>query len=255
MRQRARAIRTKSPADIESMKHAGRLSFQALRVAEGAIAPGISTYDIDKRVEQFIAESGATPAFKGYQGFPACCCISVNDMVVHGIPSTELVLAAGDIVSVDTGVVADGWVGDNAATFVVGQADERARALCEACEAAMWAGIAQAVVGNHIGDIGYAVEHEAKARGFAVVREYGGHGVGHDMHEAPHVANFGRRHTGPLIEEGLVIAIEPMLVAGSRRVKGIGDGWGVVTADGKPAAHFERTVAVTSHGPVILTDE
>lgn len=255
MRRSANGPKLKSPEQIEEMKEAGRLSAKALRIAGESMRPGISTFEIDERIESCIAREGGTPTFKGYGGFPGCACISPNEVVVHGIPRKGVLLHEGDIVSVDTGATKGGWVGDNAETFFVGEVDEEKRLLCEACEAAMWAGIEQAVPGNHLGDVGHAIESTAKSYGFRVVREYVGHGVGRDMHEAPQVPNYGRKGKGLLIEPGLVIAIEPMIVAGRSRVHVLDDGWGVVTDDGRPAAHFERTIAVTEDGPVVLTCE
>lgn len=246
-------VKIKSPAKIEAMEQAGHLSAAALEAVGLLVAPGISTAELDACAERVIVEGGGRPAFKGYGGFPATICASVNDMVVHGIPSRSVVLREGDIISVDTGAIVDGWVGDNAATFAVGSIDSQTLALLEACESALEAGIAQAVPGNHMGDIGHAIQQVAEQHGFGIVRNYTGHGIGRSMHEPPIVPNYGQAHTGMLLERGMVIAIEPMLTAGTHQVRTLDDGWGVVTCDGRPAAHFERTVAITDEGPLVLT--
>lgn len=252
-RRRLDGIKVKTPEEIEEMKAAGGLSAQALRVAGASIKPGVSTLEIDRAVEEFIRSKGGTPTFKGYGGFPGTVCASINQKVVHGIPDEKTIVHEGDIVSIDTGATVNGWVGDNAYTFQVGEVSAEARLLCETTEAAMWAGIHAAVPGNHLGDIGHAVQEVAESRGFGVVREYVGHGVGHEMHEPPQVPNYGKKGQGTKLVCGMVIAIEPMVTAGDRHVHPISDGWGVVTDDGKPAAHFEKTIAITEEGPVVLT--
>lgn len=252
-RRRLDGIKLKTPAEIEEMKVAGSLSAQALRVAGDSVAPGVSTLEVDQKVESFIRAHGGKPTFKGYGGFPGSACISINQKVVHGIPDAETIIQEGDIVSVDTGATVGGWVGDNAYTFQVGEVSAEAKLLCEVTEAAMWAGIEAAVPGNHLGDIGHAVQEVAESRGFGVVRDYVGHGVGHVMHEPPQVPNYGKRGQGTKLVAGMVIAIEPMVTAGDYHVHPISDGWGVVTDDGKPAAHFEKTIAITDDGPVVLT--
>lgn len=251
-RFRLDGVKIKSPAKIEAMKRAGRLSAQALEAVGLLVAPGVSTAELDACAERVIVDGGGCPAFNGYGGFPATICASVNDMVVHGIPSREVILREGDVISIDTGAIVDGWVGDNAATFAVGAIDDERRALLEACEASLEAGIVQAVPGNHLGDIGHAIQQVAGLAGFGVVRNYAGHGIGRSMHEPPLVPNYGQVRTGMRLERGMVIAIEPMLTAGTHEVRTIDDGWGVVTCDGRPAAHFERTVAITDDGPLVL---
>lgn len=246
-------IKIKSPAQIEAMKEAGHLSAQVLREVGSRALPGVSTLELDEFAEEFIRSNGGTPAFKGYGGFPGTICASVNDMVVHGIPSKDVILKEGDIVSIDTGATVNKWVGDNAATFAVGEIDDDRQKLLDVTEAAMWAGIEQAVPGNHLGDIGHAIQQVAEAAHFGIVREYTGHGIGRKMHEPPSVYNYGEPGWGTLLEEGMVIAIEPMVTMGTFRVRTLADGWGVVTCDGKPAAHFERTVAITADGPIVLT--
>lgn len=253
MMRRARGIQVKTPAQIEEMKEAGRLSAQALRLVGSLVRPGVSTLELDRAAEDFIRSHGGKPAFKGYGGFPASICASANEMVVHGIPRKDFILKAGDVLSVDTGATVNGWVGDNAWTFPVGGIDKEKQALLEVTEASMWAGIAQAVPGNRIGDIGAAVQKTAEDAGFSVVREYVGHGVGRKMHEPPQVPNWGKKGTGVKLKEGMVIAIEPMVVAGRPNVHVIRDNWGVVTNDGSTAAHFEKTVAITKDGPLVLT--
>lgn len=247
-------VKIKTPKQIEAMKKAGRLSAQVLQAVGSLIRPGISTAELDACAERLIRDAGGIPAFKGYGGFPATICASVNHVVVHGIPSKGIILKDGDIISVDTGAIVDGWVGDNAATFAVGSISSQNQALLDVCEAAMWAGIKQAMPGNCLGDIGYAIQTVIEAAGFGVVRNFSGHGVGRKMHEPPVVLNYGEPHTGKLLEAGMVIAIEPMATAGSPEVTTLANGWSVVTRDGLPAAHFERTVAITQDEPLILTE-
>lgn len=237
------------------MKEAGRISAKVLRMAGEIIHPGISTLEIDEYIEQLIHLEGAKPSFKGLYGFPGCACISVNEKVVHGIPNRKTILQSGDIVSIDTGATVDGWVGDNAWTFPVGKISDENKRLLEVTEQSLWDGIAAALVGNTLGDIGHAVQSRAEAAGFGVLREYTGHGIGRVMHEDPNVFNYGKPGKGMKLQEGLVIAIEPMVTAGDYKVHTIEDGWGVVTNDGSMSAHFEKTIAVTADGPVIITAE
>ncbi len=248
-------VKIKTPAQIEAMKEAGRLSAKALNAVGALIRPGISTLELDAYAEELIRSEGGIPAFKGYGGFPGTICASINEMVVHGIPSKDVILKEGDIVSIDTGATVNKWVGDNAATFAVGEIDNRVQRLLEVTEASMWAGIEQAVPGNHLGDIGHAIQGVAEEAHLGVVRDYTGHGIGRRMHEPPSVYNYGSAGAGLLLEEGMVLAIEPMLTMGTFKVRTLKDGWGVVTCDRKPAAHFERTVAITADGPVVLTKE
>lgn len=243
----------KTPSQIEAMRHAGRVSAMALDAAGRAMEAGVSTAEVNAEVERCIRAEGARPAFKGYGGFPAASCISINEKVVHGIPRADEIVGDGDIVSVDTGAVVDGWAGDNARTFLVGKVDPVVRLLCEACEAARDAGAAAACAGNTLGDIGAAVQAHAEKHCLGVVRELVGHGVGRGLHEPPDVPNFGRAGRGMKLKPGLVVAIEPMFTLGSPAICTLPDGWGVVTRDGAPAAHFEHTVAVTEDGPVVLT--
>ena len=245
----------KSKAEIEAFREADRLSAKVLRLAGEIIRPGISTWEIDEYIETMIRLDGGKPSFKGLYGFPGSACISLNDMVVHGIPSKNVILKDGDIVSIDTGATVNGWVGDNAATFAVGNISDLDRELLEVTEACMWAGIEQAVVGNTLGDIGHAIQSLAAAHGFDVLREYVGHGVGRVMHEPPNVPNYGRPGKGLKLVEGMTLAIEPMVTVGSCKVHTIEDNWGVVTNDGSNAAHFEKSIAITADGPLILTNE
>lgn len=254
-RLRKDGIQLKTPQEIEAMREAGRVSALALRMVGDLIVPGVTTRELDSFVENVIRLEGGTPTFKGYGGFPGSICASVNEKVVHGIPSDDVVLAEGDIISIDTGATVDGWVGDNAYTFAVGEVSSDKRQLCAVTKEAMWAGIRAARPGNTLGDVGFAVQDHAESRGFGVVRDYVGHGVGHVMHEKPDVPNYGKKGRGLKLKAGMVIAIEPMITAGSYRVRVEKDGWGVVTVDGKPAAHFENTIAITDEEPLVLTEE
>ncbi|NTW28373.1 MAG: type I methionyl aminopeptidase [Coriobacteriia bacterium] len=243
----------KSAAEIELMRQAGRLSARALRMVGEAVRVGVTTAELDELAEEIIRAGGGAPAFKGYHGFPATLCTSVNAQVVHGIPSKKVVLREGDILSVDVGAIIDGYYGDNARTFPVGAIAPRTQRLLEATEASLGAGIDACRAGNHLFDIGAAVQAVAEGAGFSVVREYVGHGIGRSMHEDPNVPNYGRPGKGPLLEVGMVLAIEPMINAGGAAVESLPDGWTVVTRDNSPSAHFEHTVAVTTAGPLVLT--
>lgn len=243
----------KSPREIELMAIAGRVTAGAHQVVREAIAPGISTGRLDRLVEEFFRKEGAIPAFKGYQGFPASICSSLNHQVVHGIPSDEVILQQGDILSVDIGAIVDGYVGDSAATYPVGEVSSESAKLISITEQALHQGIAQAVAGNHLTDISAAIQRWVEDNGFSVIRDYVGHGIGQDMHEDPQIPNFGPPGYGPRLTPGMVLAIEPMVNAGKYHVRTLEDGWTVVTADGKLSAHFEHTVAITPQGPRILT--
>ena len=246
-------INIKTPQEIEEMKAAGALSKAALRRAGQMIKPGVTTLEIDQSLEAFIRLHGAVPTFKRYGGFPGTVCASVNEQIVHGIPSNAVVLQEGDVISIDTGATLNGWVGDNAWTFYVGEVDEKTKALCEVTRDCLKAGIEAAVPGNHLGDIGAAVQELAESHGYGVVRDFVGHGVGHVMHEDPEVRNYGKRGRGVKLQEGMVIAIEPMITMGTYECSVLENGWTVVTDDGLPAAHYENTIAITADGPVILT--
>jgi len=249
------AIKKKSPMEIEAMKEAGRISAKVLREVGARVAPGVSTLELDELAESIIRLEGAKPAFKGYFGYPGSICASINEQIVHGIPNAQVILQEGDIISIDTGAVIDGWVGDNAWTYPVGKISAEKQRLLDVTEKCMWAAIDQACVGNHLGDIGHAVQEIAEAAGYGVVREYVGHGIGHDMHEDPNVPNYGNAHTGIRLDAGMVLAIEPMINIGTYKTKQGSDGWLVSTKDGLPSAHFEKTVAITPEGPLVLTTE
>ena len=235
------------------MREAGKISSRALRLAGEAVQPGVSTWEIDRLVREFIEKQGAVPTFLGYGGFPASSCISVNNVVIHGIPSKDAVIRQGDIVSIDIGATYEGFVGDNAWTFPCGDVSQEAQALLDATREALFEGIQAARPGNRIGDIGSTVQRYVEARGYSVVRDFVGHGVGAKMHEDPSVPNYGTPGRGVRLLPGMTIAIEPMINAGVKEVKVLKDGWTTVTADGKLSAHFEHSVAITENGPVILT--
>jgi len=245
----------KSPAEIEAMQEAGRISAKVLRLVGAAVEPGISTAELDAMAERLFKAEGAKPGFKGYGGFPASICASVNEQIVHGIPSRKKILKAGDIISIDTGAIVDGWYGDNAWTYPVGEVDLEVQKLLEVTEQSMWNGIAAARAGNHLGDIGAAVEQLANRHRYGVVRELVGHGIGRDMHEEPNVPNYGMKHFGRKLEVGMCLAIEPMFNLGTRKITYWDDGWLITTRDGKWSAHFEKSVAITEEGPLILTTE
>lgn len=245
----------KTPKQIDEMAEAGRLSAKVLREVGARVKPGVSTAELDRIAEMLIRMEGGIPAFKGYGGFPGSICASVNEQIVHGIPKESVILQEGDILSIDTGAIVKGWVGDNAWTFPVGKISPEKQRLLDVTEQCMWAGIDAARPGNHLGDIGHAIQQIAERAGYGVVREYVGHGVGRDMHEDPNVPNYGRKHSGIKLEVGMVLAIEPMINIGTHKTKVMDDGWLVVTRDGKPSAHFEKTIAITEDGPRVLTTE
>ena len=245
-------IHLKNQQQIRKMRDAGRISCLALRAGGEAVVPGVTTAEIDRVMHDFITRAGAKPSFLGYGGFPATACISVNNEVIHGIPGSRKI-QSGDIVSIDVGAIYEGFQGDNAATFAAGTIDDETRRLLDTTRESLAEGIKTAVAGARIGDIGYAVQHYVEARGYSVVRQYVGHGIGEEMHEEPDVPNYGHRGHGVRLIPGMVIAIEPMVNEGSYQVKTISNGWTVVTTDGKLSAHFENTVAITTDGPVILT--
>jgi methionyl aminopeptidase len=247
-------INLKSAREIEIMARAGRIVAATLELMRELVRPGVSTEALDVAAEQFIrGHPGATPSFKGLYGFPKTLCVSINDEIVHGIPSAKRILREGSIVSVDVGVFLEGFHADAATTIPVGQIAPEAARLLTVTQAALVAGIAAARLGNHIGDIGHAVQRVAEAGGFGVVRELVGHGVGQRMHEDPQVPNHGQPHRGPKLQLGMTIAIEPMITQGDYATRMLDDKWTVVTADGSLAAHFEHTVAITKDGPRILT--
>lgn len=243
----------KTSRELKAMREAGRISANALKLAGEAVEPGITTWEIDEIVRKYIEGQGATPSFLGYGGFPASACISVNDVVIHGIPSKSIILKKGDIVGIDIGACYEGFHGDNAWTFPCGEVSEEAKALLDATEKGLFLGIEQARPGNRLGDIGHAVQAYVEARNYSVVREFVGHGVGAKLHEDPSVPNYGTPGRGVRLLPGMTIAIEPMVNRGKCGVRILQDGWTTVTQDGSLSAHFEHTVAITPDGPVILT--
>ncbi len=243
----------KTSRELSKMREAGRISANALKLAGKAVEPGVSTLEIDRIVRKYIEEQGAKPSFLGYGGFPGSACISINDEVVHGIPSKKRILKSGDIVSVDVGAFYGGFHGDNAWTYACGDISDEAQKLIDATRESLFEGIKQAVAGNRLGDIGSAIQGYVEARSYSVVRDYVGHGVGAKLHEDPSVPNFGTPGRGVRLLPGMTIAIEPMINMGTHKVRVLDDDWTAVTADGKLSAHFEHTVAVTADGPVILT--
>jgi methionyl aminopeptidase len=248
-----RSIPVRTAEELAAMRQAGRVVAEMHERIRAAIRPGVSTLDLDRTGRDVLERRGATSNFLGYHGYPAVICASPNDMVVHGIPGAGVVLAEGDIISIDCGAIVDGWHGDAAFTTAVGTADPRALALIDAADAALAAAIDAMVDGNRLGDIGAAVQAVVERAGFAVVRDYTGHGIGRAMHEDPAVHNVGRPGTGPRLRAGNVLAIEPMVSAGTDETAVLDDGWSVLTADGAWAAHAEHTIAVTEQGPEVLT--
>ena len=249
-------IQVKTPGQLAAMREAGLVVSRTLDVLTAAVEPGISTADLDAIADREIRDAGATSSFKGYHGYPATICTSVNDQIVHGIPSDRTRLAAGDLISIDCGAIVDGWHGDAARTVGVGPVSDENAALLEACEQALWHGLAQARPGRRLSDISHAVETSARASGpYGIIREYVGHGIGTEMHMDPPVPNYGRAGRGPVLVEGMALAIEPMLVLGRPQTVLLDDDWTVVTEDGSWSAHFEHTVAITADGPWVLTAE
>src|SRR6476620_9250494 len=247
------AIVCKSAAEIEKMRRSGRIVRQVLDYLRTIVAPGVSTMDLERAAEEKMKELGAKPAFKGYYDYPCVLCTSINQEIVHGIPSEKRVLKAGDIVSIDCGVVLDGYYGDAAITVPVVEVSPELTKLLEITEASLYRGIEAARVGNTVGDVGAAVQELVEANGFSVVREFVGHGIGTRLHEEPQVPNFGTRGHGARLREGMVLAIEPMVNFGKPGSRVLDDKWTAVTADGSLSAHFEHCVAVMRDGPVILT--
>ncbi len=243
----------KTSKELSLMREACRISAGALKVAGEAVEPGVTTAQIDKIAHEYILKAGATPTFLNYNGFPATACISINDEIIHGIPSHRRVIKSGDIVSIDLGASINGYVGDNAATFACGDISPEAKRLCDVTRESLYEGINKAVAGGRLGDIGFAIASYCEERGFSVVREYTGHGLGTQLHEDPSVPNFGTPGRGVRLLPGMTIAIEPMINLGSAAIKVQPDGWTVRTKDGKLSAHFEHTVAITADGPKIMT--
>jgi methionyl aminopeptidase len=242
----------KSPAEIDKMARAGEILVRTMDLLAGKVRPGVTTGDLDAAAERFIRSQGATPAFKGYRGFTGSICASPNDMVVHGIPG-RFKLSRGDVLSVDIGVVYDGWVADAARTFAVGEITPVAEKLLEVTEGSLFKAVEQCRPGNRLGDVGHAVQEHVESNGFSVVRSLVGHGIGREMHEEPQIPNYGAPGKGVPLEPGMVLAIEPMVTAGRHGVRMGDDGWAIYAQDGSLAAHFEFTVAITEDGPRILT--
>ena len=247
------AIAIKTPQEIEKMRRSGAILRQVHQAVEQTVKPGATTMDMERVAEAKIRELGAKPAFKGYNDYPACLCTSVNNEVIHGIPSAKRVLQEGDIVSVDCGVILDGYYSDAAVTYPVGRISAQTRKLLDVTEASLEQAIQEVQVGSTLGDVGAAVQEMCEAEGFGVVRDFVGHGIGKSMHEDPQVPNYGKRGKGTKLKAGMVLAIEPMINAGGAEVKVLKDGWTAVTVDGSMSAHFEHTVAVTKDGPLVLT--
>lgn len=243
----------KSKAEIEKLRRSARMVRQLLGEIRERVRPGITTLDLERFLVKRLKELGARPAFKGYRGYPCCLCASLNSEVIHGIPSDHRVLAEGDILSLDTGVVLDGYYGDSALTVPVGAIDESTQRLLRVTEEALELAIAKVQLGNRLGDISATVQEHAEKNGYSVVREFVGHGIGKAMHEEPQIPNFGQPGHGPLLKEGMVFAIEPMVNAGGAAVRVLDDNWTAVTVDGSRSAHFEHMVAVTQNGPDVLT--
>ena len=258
-RWRGRDIELKSPDELDAMRAAGGLVAGTLAAVIELARPGVSTKELDALAEQTIRDAGAVPSFLGYHGYPASICASVNEQIVHGIPSGSQVLADGDLVSVDCGAILEGWHGDAAVTILVGAVSDADRALSAACEAALHAGIAAVRPGDRLSDISYAVQTASEEAGkrdgvsYGIVAEYGGHGIGTSMHMDPFLPNFGDPGQGPRLVPGMALAVEPMLTAGDPETRELEDGWTVVTADGSRAVHWEHTVAITEDGPRVLT--
>ena len=246
-------IQLKNADQIKIMKEAGRITGEALLTAREHVRPGISTYELDRIVREFIEKAGAKPSFLGYGGFPGSACVSINDEVIHGIPSKKRFLEEGDIVKVDVGAFYKGFHGDSARTIPVGRVSDEAMKLIEVTRASFFAGVEQMKIGNRLGDVGAAIDGLVTANGFSTVKRYIGHGIGHDLHESPDVPNYGTAGRGTRLCAGLVLAIEPMVNVGTETVRELSDGWTVKTADGALSAHYENTVALTGDGIINLT--
>jgi len=247
-------IEIKTEAEIAKMREAGLVVGNTLELLRAAVEPGISTGELDAIAEKNIRDSGAVPSFKGYQGFPASICASINNEIVHGIPARNRTVRAGDVISLDCGAIVDGWHGDAAITIGVGELSPELRTLLAVCEEALWQGIAAARLDGRLTDISHAVETYIRSQGrYGIVEEYGGHGIGSQMHQDPHVLNYGRPGRGPKLVKGMALAVEPMINLGSRRTRVLSDDWTVVTEDGSYSAHFEHTFTLTEDGPWVLT--
>ncbi len=245
-------ITVKSPREIEQMRVAGKITAEARSLGRQLVAPGITTQEINKEIFKFIKSKGATPSFLGYGGFPGSACISVNDEVIHGIPGKRLI-REGDIVSIDVGAIKNGWQGDCCGTFAAGEISEEAKRLIEVTRQSFFEGIKYARAGNRISDISHAIQEYVESFGYSLVREYVGHGIGKEMHEAPEVPNYGAPGHGPRLVKGMTIAVEPMVIVGGEAVRVLDNNWTVVTVDGSLSAHYENTIAITDGEPEILT--
>ncbi len=252
--QQEKPITVKTPEEITVMFQANQITAGVLALLESKIAPGVSTYALDKLAEEYCRDHQGVPAFKGYRGFPASLCASINEEVVHGIPSKKRILREGDVISLDFGTLFQGFYGDSAISVAVGDVTNDITRLLEATRASLYKGIEQVKIGNRVSDISRAIQNHAEAQGFSVVRQFVGHGIGANLHEAPEVPNYVQRQASPRLVEGLVLAIEPMVNLGGAKVKILADQWTVVTADKKPSAHFEHSVAVTKSGPYVLSE-
>jgi len=246
-------IKLKSEHDIDKMRYPNAVVGEVLAYIKDYVVDGITTYDLDKLIEEYFKKRGVVPAFKGYAGFPAASCISLNEIVVHGIPSKKIVIKNGDLVSIDVGTIHDGWYGDGARTFIVGNVDPKLKKLVEVTRDSFFEGIKRLKVGNKLGDVSHEIQSFVESHGFSVVRDYVGHGIGRNLHEEPQVPNFGKPSTGVPLMNGLVIAIEPMVNMGDWKVETLEDGWGVITSDRSPSAHYENTVALYNDEVEILT--
>lgn len=246
-------IQLKNAEQISAMQRAGRITAEALVLAGEAVKPGITTKHLDDIIRHHIEKSGARPSFLGYGGFPGSACISVNDQVIHGIPSKNVVLQEGDIVKVDTGAFIGGYHGDSARTFAVGNISAEAKRLIQATEESFWQGLQKIEIGARLGDVGAAIEGHVKENGYSVVRKYVGHGIGRNLHESPDVPNYGTPGRGQRLMAGMTLAIEPMVCTGTGEVRELSDGWTVITNDGGLSAHYENTIALTENGIIVLT--
>ncbi|MDY0075019.1 MAG: type I methionyl aminopeptidase [Acholeplasmataceae bacterium] len=246
-------ILIKSQREIELMREAGRILDLTRQMLAEHLKPGISTHQLDTLAEDFIKKMGGTPSFKGYHGFPGSICTSINEVVVHGIPSVKHILKEGDIITLDFGVIYKGYHADSATTYPVGEVSEAIKKLLEVTEKSLYIGLEQAKPGNHVSDISHAIESYVKPFGYGIVEEFTGHGIGRDLHEDPYVPNFGKPKQGPVLKPGMTFCVEPMVNLGTKRVKVLSDNWTTVTTDHKPSAHFEHTIVITETGYDILS--
>ena len=246
-------LRLKSEHEIEEMRYPNAIVGEVLAYIKEYVVDGVTTYDLNRLIEEYFKKRNVIPAFKGYAGFPAAACISLNEMVVHGIPSKKVVVKDGDLVSIDVGTIHNGWYGDGARTYMVGEVDEKRQELVEVTKDSFFEGIKMLKVGNRLGAVSHAIQTTVEAHGFSVIRDYVGHGIGRNLHEEPQVPNFGKAGTGIPLRNGLVIAIEPMVSMGTWKIRVLDDGWGVVTLDNSPSAHYENTVVLHNGEVEILT--